>query len=291
MKINLDQYSLCGVSISGRFTSICVPELKICFDMGCVPKQSISARVVLITHGHMDHIGALNLHYRQRCLRSITRKPNYVMPSICFKPFKMLHSAYQALDQGLSDTTSISHISEMNLFKTETFMDQPFKLNAQTYIKAYPMKHRVSSFGYIVYESRKKLKPEYCHLSGHEIANLRHEQDLFDIHEKPLIAYTGDTIIQSVLDQPDFLKAETLIMECTHLQDMSSNVTHKYQHIHIEDILTHKDQFQCKNLVLCHFSSIYFDRHPTMIKKLLEDLDFFKKMAPVNVYLFDELPI
>ena len=114
---------------------------------------------------------------------------------------------------------------------------------------------------------------------------------MFITREKILFAYTGDTMIDSVLEQNDFLKAETLVMECTHLNNMSSESTHKHQHIHVDDILKNKNKFKCKNLVLIHFSSRYYDGEKSIVRELLEKIDFFKQMEPINVHLFDELPL
>lgn len=293
MRIKLPNYSLMGMSISGRYTSICIPEFKICFDMGCLPDVSIGAHTVFITHGHMDHIGDLNLHLRQRRLRGIQRSPNYVMPQVCMEPFKVLYSACDALDRGHRDTTLFTKMLDFNLFSSEGFQNKEFKVNHKAYVKAYPMVHRVPAFGYVLFERRTKLKEEYKNLKGSEIAALRKQEnspDMFDITEKNLIAFTGDTTIEGIIYVPDFLEAETLIIECTHLQDVAEEETHHHKHTHIKDILKYRELIKCQNLVLCHFSGRYFDK-PGRIRELLDELDFFEQMKPINVYLFDEMPI
>ena len=55
-----------GVSVAGEATSIFVPELDVCFDMGECPRSALPAKFVAISHGHMDHVGGLAYFCSQR---------------------------------------------------------------------------------------------------------------------------------------------------------------------------------------------------------------------------------
>ena len=52
-------YRVQGFSIAGEVTTIQIPELDVCFDMGQCPRAALSAKYCAISHGHMDHIGGL----------------------------------------------------------------------------------------------------------------------------------------------------------------------------------------------------------------------------------------
>lgn len=89
-------------------------------------------------------------------------------------------------------------------------------------------------------------------------------EEVNDVTEVPLIAFSGDTTIEGLLRHTDMLNAETLIIECTYLLanlDESKNDTpeecHRRGHIHEQDIIDHHAKFKCKELILCHFSRKY----------------------------------
>lgn len=54
--IDLEGYTIEGVSIGGQETCVIIPELKCAFDIGRCPTRAIQQNFVFITHGHLDHI-------------------------------------------------------------------------------------------------------------------------------------------------------------------------------------------------------------------------------------------
>ena len=56
-------YRIQGYSIAGEQTVIQVPELDVCFDMGTCPRFALSSPFVAVSHGHMDHVGALPYYF------------------------------------------------------------------------------------------------------------------------------------------------------------------------------------------------------------------------------------
>ena len=55
-----------GISVAGEETVVQVPELDINFDMGQCTRASLSSDTVLLSHAHMDHLGALPYWLSQR---------------------------------------------------------------------------------------------------------------------------------------------------------------------------------------------------------------------------------
>jgi ribonuclease Z len=54
--VDLEGYTIEGVSIGGHETCVIVPELKCAFDIGRCPSRAIQQNFVFITHAHLDHI-------------------------------------------------------------------------------------------------------------------------------------------------------------------------------------------------------------------------------------------
>lgn len=54
--LDLEGYTIEGVSIGGQETCIIIPEFKCTFDIGRCPTRAIQQNFVFITHAHLDHI-------------------------------------------------------------------------------------------------------------------------------------------------------------------------------------------------------------------------------------------
>lgn len=54
--VDLEGYTIEGLSIGGHETCVIIPELKCAFDIGRCPSRAIQQNFVFITHGHLDHI-------------------------------------------------------------------------------------------------------------------------------------------------------------------------------------------------------------------------------------------
>lgn len=57
--IDLEGYSIEGLSIGGHETCVIVPELKTAFDIGRCPAKAVQQNFLFITHAHLDHIVCL----------------------------------------------------------------------------------------------------------------------------------------------------------------------------------------------------------------------------------------
>lgn len=54
--LEVDGFSIEGVSVGGQETCVMLPALKVAFDIGRCPKRAIDQDFLFITHPHMDHI-------------------------------------------------------------------------------------------------------------------------------------------------------------------------------------------------------------------------------------------
>jgi ribonuclease Z len=136
---------------------------------------------------------------------------------------------------------------------------QEIELSRELVMTVHKTTHTVPSVGYIVWERRKKLKPEYLALNGIEIRNLRLSGvEISSEVRMPIIAYTGDTSPPGLDDNPDMMRAQILITEMTFVAPKHrKEKIHKHGHMHLDDWIARQDRFQNELIIAAHFSVRY----------------------------------
>lgn len=237
-----------GLSIGGVETCIDVPSWKLAFDIGRCPSRVVSRPTILFTHAHMDHMGGVAWHCATRSLRGM-EPPTYIVPRENEAAFEELFDVWRKLDRSDLEhrTIAISPGEEQKL--SHGRIARPFR-----------SPHRVVCQGYSIWETKRKLRPEYRELSAKEIQNLVVEDgvEVSEEIETPVFAFTGDTKIEVVEREEVVRQAHTLVMETTFVDDrVSVEDCRAKGHIHLFEVAERAELFQNKNLVLTHFSSRY----------------------------------
>src|SRR5206468_11760517 len=90
------------------------------------------------------------------------------------------------------------------------------ELSRELVVKAFPTKHTLPSLGFLVWERRKKLKPEFHGLTGEQIRDLRLSGVEVSAEIRlPKVAYLGDTARLGLDNLRDIYRAELLILAIT----------------------------------------------------------------------------
>ncbi len=241
-----------------------IPELKIGFDMGGSPWSFMGTQTFFITHAHLDHLAALPAFVARRKMMKMDPPIIYVPDEIVEFVDRMLKS-WQRLDRGrmLCQLIGVKPGDE-------------FELSREHLVTAFDTKHTVPSRGYIIWERRRKLKPEYVGLSGDQIRDLRYSGiDVSGEVRTPIVCYCGDTAPEGLDADPAIYKAKILITEMTFFRpEHRREKIHKFGHTHLDDLLERADKFQNELIILGHFSTRYHDRQVTAAidKRLPEHL-------------------
>jgi ribonuclease Z len=240
-----------------------IPELKIGFDLGAHPWDFMGVPTWLLSHTHLDHVAALPLYVARRRLMKM-KPPTIYLPSDAVDNVKAMLNSFQRLDRGRMPC---------DLIGVEEGME--FDLSRELVLKVLKTKHTITSYGYVIFERRNKLKQEYQSLSGDQIRELR-QQGVQITNEVriPLVGYTGDTSPQGLDDNPLFYQVKILITEMTFIAaDHQSHLIHKNGHMHLNDFVQRADKFKNEVVIAGHFSTRYSDRHATsIVKKGLPDM-------------------
>ncbi|MCA9310704.1 MAG: MBL fold metallo-hydrolase [Phycisphaerales bacterium] len=236
-------YRVQGTSIAGEATCIQVPELDVCFDMGCCPRPALASKFVAISHGHMDHIGGLAYYCSQRRFQGMGEGT-----IICSKEIgpdiRRMMDGYVSLER---------QTTPYNLIELEP--EQEYEIKNNIVIRAFDVEHTCPASGYVIVEKRSKLRPEFADLPQEKLREIRDRgTEITRILDIPLVAYLGDTFPGPPLVRDDVRKAQVIICECTFVEPDHKDRAKIGKHLHIDDIAEWLPVLECEKLVLVHLS-------------------------------------
>ncbi len=250
--LTIEGYSRAAVQTYWR-----IPELKLGFDLGAQPWSFMATPNWFVSHTHLDHIAALPVLVAHRRMMKM-EPPTIYLPAEAVEGVEGLLRAFQRLDRGRMPA---------NLVGLKP--GDEVELSRELVVKAFATKHTIPSLGFLVWERRKKLKPEFQDLTGDQIRDLRLSGiEVSAEIRMPKVAYLGDTAPPGLDVLPDIYRAQILILEMTFVApNERAAVIHKFGHTHLEDLLLRADRFENEVIIASHFST---RMHPDQILRIVE---------------------
>lgn len=255
--------SLHGFSIAGVETCIEVPSLGVALDLGRCSATAVRQEVVLLSHGHLDHMGAIAQHAARRAMLKM-REGTYIVPKPVHALVEALFNAAGALD---------GQVIPRRVVPLEP--GEEFALDALRSVRPFETFHRVPSQGYTIWERRHRRRAALQGLSGAELVELRRRGTTIDEpFDAPLLSFTGDTRSDVLERVPELQQTQTLVIEATFLDGRVSVEDARHMgHIHLDELCAQSSLLTTKDLVLTHFSARYTSSEiATLIRRLPEEL-------------------
>lgn len=241
-----------GRSVSGFDTGITLSEFNILLDCGQANAMARQCQFVLSTHGHLDHFGGFVRHAYIRHMTAMT-------PSIFVVPPHL----EDAVHEQFRFWAKIQNARKPDYEVIVAHPGEKVILEGNRFVRAFPTIHRVPSQGYVIGETRKRLKLEFVGLGSRKLGDLRRQGVVFEEEvEVLLVAFTGDTQAR-VFDQDlEALKAKVLITECTFINgDVSIAEARKRGHVHMDELIEREGRFENNEaILLVHFSHRHDNR-------------------------------
>ena len=243
--LTIEGYSRAAVQSYWR-----LPELGVGFDLGAQPWGFMGTERWFVSHAHLDHISNLPVYVARRRMMKM-EPPTIYLPEHAVDDVQRILKLFTRLDRGRMPCQLVG-----------TKPGDEIEISREHLVTVIPTRHTVPSMGFIVWERRRKLKPEYQGLPGEKIRDLRLSgTEVTSEFRKPLVAYMGDTSPEGLDANPVVYEAQILITELTFVAPSHrKDKIHKFGHTHLDDFVERRDRFQNELVVAMHFSTRYHQR-------------------------------
>ncbi|HOM17023.1 MAG TPA: MBL fold metallo-hydrolase [Thermoguttaceae bacterium] len=250
--LTIEGYSRAAVQTYWR-----IPELKLGFDFGAQPWAFMGTPTWFLSHTHLDHVAALPVYISRRRMMKM-EPPTVYLPEYAVPLIERLLRLYSRLDRGRLPCTL-----------RPLQPGQEIELSRELVVTVGATHHTVPSLGFVVWERRRKLKPEYFGLSGDQIRDLRLSgAEVTTEIRFPRVAYLGDSSPEGLDANPAMFDAEVLILEVTFVAPRHrKDKIHKFGHMHLDDLLERRQRFRNELIIASHFSTRY---HENQIRRCIE---------------------
>jgi len=245
----LGNYTVEGYSRAAVQSYWRIHEMKVGFDLGAQPWDFMAVPKFFVSHTHLDHIAALPVYVARRRMMKM-EPPIIYLPEEAIPAVEGMLKMFGRLDRGRLPCELIGIGPGMEI-----------ELSRELVVTTSATKHTIPSLGFVIWERRRKLRPEFIHLAGHEIRDLKNSGTEVTVETRmPMVAYTGDTAPGGLDACPAMFEAEILITEMTFLSPSHRREKiHKHGHMHLDDIVARKNDFKNKHIICGHFSVRYSD--------------------------------
>lgn len=245
--LSIEGYSRAAVQTYWR-----IPELKLGFDLGAQPWSFMGTPTWFVSHAHMDHLIALPVYVARRRMMKM-EPPDIYLPETVIEPMTRILRLLSRIDRGRLPCRLIP-----------ARPGEEIELSREHVVTVSATTHTVPSLGFVVWERRRKLKPEFQGLAGHQIRDLRlGGTDVTSEVRIPRVAYLGDSSPAGLDACPAMFEAEVLIMELTFVAPRHrKDKIHKFGHMHLDDLLERREKFHNELVIASHFSTRY---HPNQV--------------------------
>lgn len=273
VKLNGTQYTLRGFSIAGYRTNFYIKELNLMLDAGI--SSNFTPNIILITHGHSDHIANLPFHLYGN-LKEVEKTELYMPHQIESKISDFIYSMFKLSFDCENINANFYNSNPVKLTEKQNY--SYLTINKKKFrLEYFRCDHSVPCIGYGISELRRKLKDEYKGLESNEIAKLKKEgTKIDDEYYDNQFVFLGDTTsnLFNFEENKNLLNYKNIIIECSFLYEDDIQHAIDKKHNHWKFLSPYILSNPNVHFILIHFSPRY---------KKEEIEKFFEKENILNI--------
>jgi ribonuclease Z len=217
LEMRLGDLTVHGASLAARATAFAVPELGVALDLGRLTPRLAAQPVVLLSHGHLDHLSAVLAYLNLRARFHREEPPRLYAPETVAEPLQ----AALALMPGMESVRKRLVLDEL-IRVAEPGVAVPLGQGSAT---PFALDHSVPTLGWA----------------------LRREG-----RERPALVYCADSTTVPFAAAPELLDADVAIVECTFVEPNRRIAARLSKHAHLLDWVELAPRLDCDMLVLAH---------------------------------------
>ena len=235
---------LVGGSRAGEGTIVLLPQLGLGLDPGRPHRALPPMRTVVVSHGHLDHIGGLGYWASQRFLNSMPGATALV-PGAIEDDVRALLADLARLEGGRPYEVEVQPVADGERYRLRRDVDLHF----------FATDHWVPTLGTRIIWRKRRLKAGLRHLTGPEIARRRNAGETVSEDVKiSLLSYCADSGPDLFSRHPEVLDSEVVLLECSFFKPGDRDRAARFGHTHLGDLTPHLEAMPCRHLVLLHAS-------------------------------------
>ncbi len=238
--------TLKGYSRGSQRTGFVLLPYKIFLDSGIY--FPIEPNIILITHGHQDHIDALYTN-----LMDNRQKTQVICANNLLKLLQEQLNASRGVNIGRKikfDNWEPYAININNNFYRTIICGKTFIFNS------IQLDHEVETYGYGISEIRNKLLEIYKDKTQEELIEIKKTTSITEEKIYPIIFFCGDTSKKSLeylpFDEYPVFIIESTFFDIEHISDADNK-----KHIHINYLIPYFEKHTETQFILIHFSCKY----------------------------------
>jgi len=235
---------LVGGSRAGESTLVLLPQLHLGLDPGRAHRSLPPMRTLVISHGHMDHLGGVGYWASQRYLNSMP-PATLIVPEPIEDDIRSLLASFARLEGGRPYQVTVLPVTDGARHQLRRDMELAF----------FATDHWVPTLGTQIIWHKRRLRSELSHLSEPEIARRRFAgEEVTEDVTMDILTYCADSGPGLLETRPELFEAEIVLLECSFFKPADRDRASRYGHTHLADLQPHLEKLKCRHLVLLHAS-------------------------------------
>ncbi len=217
LELRVAGVTLRGTSIAARATAFAVPALGVALDVGRMSPTMAEQPVVLLSHGHLDHLSGVLAYLNVRARFHPGEPTRLVAP----EPVAAALRSALAVMPGMESVRKRLRLEDA-IAGAAPGDTVPLAHGSAT---AFALDHGVPALGWALRRQRRR---------------------------RPRLVYAADGSTAPFAADPALLDAEVAVVECTFVERNRRVAARLAKHAHVKDWIEIAPSLRCDHLVLAH---------------------------------------